>query len=48
LGTLQLRPEFFDVYLELAIDFRLPIRLSGSSTEHMVGFPFRQLAPKKA
>jgi predicted glycoside hydrolase/deacetylase ChbG (UPF0249 family) len=44
MGTLQLRPEFFDIYLEMAIDFRLPIRLSGSSTEQMVGFPFRQLA----
>jgi predicted glycoside hydrolase/deacetylase ChbG (UPF0249 family) len=44
LGTLQLRPEFFDVYLELAVDFGLPIRLSGASTEHLVGFPFRKLA----
>ena len=28
LGTLQLRPEFFDVYLELAVDFGLPLRMS--------------------
>ena len=48
MGTLQLRPEFFDVYLELAVDFRLPIRLSGGSTEQMVGFPFRQLAAEQA
>jgi predicted glycoside hydrolase/deacetylase ChbG (UPF0249 family) len=44
LGTLQLRPEFFDVYLELAVDFGLPIRLSGASTERGIGFPFRSLA----
>ena len=44
MGTLQLRPEFFDVYLELAVDFGLPMRLSGSSSERLVGFPFRQLA----
>jgi chitin disaccharide deacetylase len=44
MGTLQLKPEFFDVYLELAIDFRLPLRLSGASTERTVGFPFRALA----
>jgi predicted glycoside hydrolase/deacetylase ChbG (UPF0249 family) len=44
LGTLQLRPEFFDVYLELAVEFRLPVRLSGASTEHLAGFPFRRLA----
>src|SRR5438270_10967642 len=44
MGTLQLRPEFFDVYLELAVDFSLPIRLSGASSERAVGFPFRRLA----
>ena len=25
MGTMQLRPEFFDIYLELAVDFRLPV-----------------------
>lgn len=44
MGTLQLRPEFFDVYLELAVDFGLPLRLSGASTERSIGFPFRTLA----
>ena len=29
MGTLQLRPEFFDVYLELAVEFGLPLRLLG-------------------
>jgi predicted glycoside hydrolase/deacetylase ChbG (UPF0249 family) len=44
MGTVQLKPEFFDAYLELAVDFRLPLRLSGASTERLIGFPFRQLA----
>src|SRR5437588_9466681 len=44
MGALQLRPEFFDIYLELAADFGLPLRLSGASTERAIGFPFRQLA----
>ena len=44
MGTLQLRPEFFDVYLELALEFRLPLRLSGPETENSIGFPFRALA----
>jgi len=44
MGTLQLKPEFFDVYLELAVEFGLPLRLSGSSSERVVGFPFRALA----
>ena len=47
MGTLQLRPEFFDVYLELAVDFRLPLRLSGASTEKTIGFPFRRLAAEE-
>lgn len=44
LGALQLRPEFFDVYLDLAVEFGLPIRLSDASTERAIGFPFRNLA----
>lgn len=47
LGTLQLRPEFFDVYLELAVEFGLPMRLSGASTERAIGFPFRSLAAEE-
>ncbi|GIS99159.1 MAG: hypothetical protein CM1200mP26_08720 [Acidimicrobiales bacterium] len=44
LGALQNRPEFFDVYLELAIDFDLPIRLASGAAESSAGFPFRVLA----
>jgi chitin disaccharide deacetylase len=47
MGTLQLRPEFFDVYLELAVDFGLPLRLPGASSERLVGFPFRRLAAEE-
>jgi hypothetical protein len=47
MGTMQLRPEFFDLYLELAIDFGLPLRLSGASTEPLIGFPFRSLAAEE-
>lgn len=44
LGAMELRPELFDVALELAVDFRLPLRLPGADHEHRAGFPFRQLA----
>jgi predicted glycoside hydrolase/deacetylase ChbG (UPF0249 family) len=44
LGTLQPRPEFFDAYLELAVDFGLPLRLGDGDAEHVAGFPFRRLA----
>jgi predicted glycoside hydrolase/deacetylase ChbG (UPF0249 family) len=44
MGTLQLRADFFDVYLEMAVDFRLPLRMAGSSAERLIGFPYRRLA----
>jgi predicted glycoside hydrolase/deacetylase ChbG (UPF0249 family) len=47
MGTLQSRPEFFDIFLELAVDFRLPLRLADQSTEQAVGFPFRRLAAEE-
>jgi predicted glycoside hydrolase/deacetylase ChbG (UPF0249 family) len=43
LTAITLRPEFFDIYLDLAVDFRLPIRLPSTIEESSAGFPFRQL-----
>lgn len=47
MGPLQLRPELFDAYLEAAVVFDLPIRLSGATTETAIGFPFRSLATQE-
>jgi predicted glycoside hydrolase/deacetylase ChbG (UPF0249 family) len=47
MGTLQQRADFFDVYLELAVDFGLPLRMAGASAERVVGFPFRRLAEEE-
>lgn len=44
LSAITLRPEFFDIYLELASEFLLPIRLPSTISEEQAGFPFRQLA----
>jgi len=44
MGTLQLRADFFDVYLELAVEFGLPLRMGGASGERVIGFPYRSLA----
>jgi predicted glycoside hydrolase/deacetylase ChbG (UPF0249 family) len=44
LTSITLRPEFFDVYLELATEFALPIRLPSTVSETQAGFPFRKLA----
>ncbi len=44
MGTLQLRADFFGVYLELAVDFNLPLRMGPVEGEKLVGFPYRELA----
>ncbi len=44
LTAITLRPEFFDVYLELAVEFELPIRLPSTVSAEDAGFPFRDLA----
>lgn len=47
LAALTQRPEFFDVYLDLAIEFRLPVRLPDPRHERAIGFPFRSLAAEE-
>ena len=47
LGALESRPEFFDVALELAVEFALPLRLPDASAEQQWGFPFRTLAAEE-
>ena len=44
---IQIRAEFFDVYLEMAVDFRLPLRMAGASAERLIGFPYRRLADEE-
>ncbi|HUA94849.1 MAG TPA: polysaccharide deacetylase family protein [Acidimicrobiales bacterium] len=44
MGTLQFRPEFFDVYLDMAVEFRLPLRMVGRRMEEFLGFPARSVA----
>jgi len=47
LSAITLRPEFFDVYLDLAVEFRLPVRLPSTISEEQAGFPFRRLAAEE-
>lgn len=44
LDALQQRPEFFDIYLDLASEFDLPIHLPSGADERRIGFPVRELA----
>src|SRR5260370_2483999 len=39
MGTLQLRADFFDVYLELALDFALPLRMGAIGGGRPLGVP---------
>ena len=45
LDALCARPEFFDIYLELAVEFRLPMSLPDPSVD--LGFPARKLAAEE-
>ena len=47
LDAVQLKPEFFDVFLDLAEDFRLPLRLPDAGAQRLAGFPFRSLAAER-
>ena len=47
LSAITLRPEFFDVYLELADEYRLPIRLPSTISAEQAGFPFRRIAAEE-
>ena len=47
LDALLLRPEFFDVILEVAVDERLPLRLPPDHRLAGVGFPLRQLCAEE-
>ena len=47
LTAITLRPQFFDVYIELAVEFKLPVRLPSTLTEAQAGFPFRKLAAEE-
>jgi len=47
LDALVPRPEFFDVFLEMAEEFRLPLRLDNPDEERNYGFAFRRLAAEE-
>ena len=47
LDAVQLKPEFFDVFLDFADEFRLPLRLPDAAAQRLAGFPFRELAAER-
>lgn len=44
MGTMQMEPRFYAIFLELAAEYRLPVRMFGARTEETIGFPARAQA----
>lgn len=44
MGVMQLEPRYYGVFLELAAEYRLPVRMIGARAEALAGFPARALA----
>lgn len=44
MGTLQVDQRFFEIYVELGAQYRLPLRMVGPSAHLRLGFPARDLA----
>jgi predicted glycoside hydrolase/deacetylase ChbG (UPF0249 family) len=44
MGTVQIDPRFFEIYLKLAIEFRLPMRMVSTRHERQLGFESRSRA----
>ena len=48
MGTLQYDPAYLNVYIQLAIEFNLPLRMASQTTMERFGFPeFRKQAQEK-
>lgn len=44
MGTMQVEPRYFELYLQLAQAYRLPLRVWGAPAEAQIGFPGRARA----
>ncbi len=47
MGTLQLRPDYHEIYVDLAERYALPLRMVGAPLEEMIGFPIRSVAAQR-
>jgi predicted glycoside hydrolase/deacetylase ChbG (UPF0249 family) len=47
MGTVQTNARFYDIYAELAAEYRLPLRMAGASAEPVLGFEFRRPAEER-
>lgn len=47
MGTMQLDPRYFEIYLDLAVKYDLPLRMVGAGAEARIGFPGRAKAAER-
>ncbi len=47
MGTVQTDARFFEIYLDLAVEFALPLRMPGRTADERLGFESRRLAAEK-
>ena len=47
MGTLQIREDYFEIYLDLADEFRLPLRMPGAKGDEALGFASRRRAAER-
>jgi len=47
MGTMQLDPRYFAVFLDLAVQYDLPLRMFGTGAERRFGFPARAQAAER-
>lgn len=46
MGTMQIMPAYFALYLKLAVEYQLPLRMAGAADEKRLGFSCREPARK--
>ena len=44
MGTMQIHPAYYDIYVRLAADYRLPLRMVGKTADAALGFSCRDTA----
>ena len=44
MGVMQMDPRFFEIYLDLAVDYGLPLRMLSDNYARKLGFPIREAA----
>jgi hypothetical protein len=47
MGTVQIDPRFFEIYLGLAVEFELPLRMPGMTADARLGFESRRRAAER-